>query len=53
MDNKLSGIERAFQLAKSGQVNGIDELHAVLRKEGHSSMALDGPSLQKTTTRAH
>jgi hypothetical protein len=47
MDNKLSGIERAFQLAKSGQVSGIDELQAVLKKEGYGSWALVGSSLKK------
>jgi hypothetical protein len=33
MDNKVSGIERAFQLAKSGLVRDIDELRVVLKKE--------------------
>jgi hypothetical protein len=47
MDNTISGIERAFQLAKSGHVGGINELRAALKKEGYSSIALDGSSLKK------
>jgi hypothetical protein len=47
MDNQVSGIERAFQLAKSGHVSGIEELQVVLKKEGYGSRALVGSRLKK------
>jgi hypothetical protein len=50
MDNKVSGIERAFQLAKSGLVRDIDELRVVLKKEAKARNRTDP---QETTTRAH
>jgi hypothetical protein len=43
---QVSGIERAFQLAKSAHVRDIDELRVMLKKEGYSSSVLTGPNLK-------
>jgi hypothetical protein len=46
MDIKVSALERAFQLAKSGRVAGIPDIRAKLRREGYDERAVDGgPSL--------
>jgi hypothetical protein len=34
----LSVIERAFQLAKSGEVRSVDEVRLVLSREGYASV---------------
>jgi hypothetical protein len=46
MDPKVTALERAFQLAKSGRVVGIPDIRAQLRREGYDEKAVDGgPSL--------
>jgi hypothetical protein len=44
----ISAVERAFQLAKSGNVRSVDELKGLLSKEGFARSHLDGaPSLSR------
>jgi hypothetical protein len=46
MDHRITALERAFQLAKSGGVVGISDIKARLRREGYDERAVDGgPSL--------
>ena len=46
MDPKVSALERAFQLARSGQVASIDDIKKRLKREGYEEKAVDGgPSL--------
>jgi hypothetical protein len=48
MDPKVSGLERAFQLARSGQVANVDHIKKRLKQEGNdvSSRAIEGRSLR-------
>ena len=43
----ISAIERAFQIAASGRVKDMQELRAVLNREGYDLSQLQGPSLLK------
>jgi len=48
MDNQPTVIERAFALAASGQVNGLDEIRDVLKAEGFTVAGqLYGPTIAK------
>jgi hypothetical protein len=38
----ISAIERAFQIAKSGRVQNVAEIRAVLSKEGFPREQFDG-----------
>ena len=37
MDPKTSALERAFQLAKSGQVSKVDDIKPRLKREGYDA----------------
>jgi hypothetical protein len=41
MDPKVSALERAFQLAKSGRVFSLAEIRAKLKCEGYDQTVLD------------
>jgi hypothetical protein len=45
MDHRLTDLERAFQLAKSGRCARIDDIRVQLRKEGYSADRITGKSL--------
>jgi hypothetical protein len=45
MDRNITALERAFQLARSGDCETIDKLKAKLRDEGFDQWVLVGPSL--------
>ena len=47
MDQNLSALERAFQLAKSGSVISIGEIRAVLTREGYNRSQIEGPQLKR------
>jgi hypothetical protein len=47
MDQKLSALERAFQLAKSGEVAGLAEIATSLNREGYSASQIEGPLLKR------
>lgn len=45
--NRPTTIERAFQLAQSGQSASLQEIRARLGAEGYSERQIEGPSLIK------
>jgi hypothetical protein len=45
--NCKSAVERAFELAGSGEVQSIDRLGRALRREGYAMDVLTGPLLLK------
>ena len=46
MDPKVSALERAFQLARSGQTAGIGDIRKQLMREGYDERVVEGgPSL--------
>jgi len=47
MDQKMTALERAFQLARSGDVAGITEIAASLSREGYSARQIEGPLLKR------
>lgn len=47
MDQNSTALERAFQLAKSGNVATIDALKHRLRAEGYSDATIKGKTLSK------
>ena len=42
MDYRVAALERAFQLARSGQVTRIDEIRKQLRREGYDDRVVEG-----------
>jgi len=49
MDFRPNTIERAYQLAQSGECATIEEIKAILRKEGYSASQLaSAPTLRRT-----
>jgi len=56
MNQRMTALERAFQLARSGQVATITEIKTSLSREGYSSTQVEGPNLMRQLTaliRAH
>ena len=47
MNNRLTPLERAFELARSGDYGSIPELRAQLSVEGHSTRVVTGATLTK------
>ena len=47
MDHGMTALERAFQLARSGQVSTIAEIKQSLKRDGYSAIQVDGPSLRR------
>jgi hypothetical protein len=47
MDHKITAIERAFQIARSGHAPSVQEIRYALQKEGYRASEIDGPSLSK------
>ena len=47
MAKSTTVLERAFQLAKTGQCDSLDELKRGLRDEGYSDVAIWGSTLLK------
>jgi len=43
----MSALERAFQLAKSGEVAGLTEITTSLNREGYSASQIEGPLLKR------
>lgn len=48
-DRRLSTVERAYQLARSGQCRNVDELRTRLTREGYEAVQahLSGPSIKR------
>ena len=47
MDHNLTALERAFQIAKSGDVTSVKEVRRMLRKEGYQVEHIAGLSLSR------
>jgi hypothetical protein len=47
MDQKMTALERAFQLAKSGRVAGLTEIITSLKRDGYSASQIEGPVLKR------
>ena len=47
MDQKLTAVERAFQLARSGSVAGLAEIATSLHREGYYANQIEGPVLKR------
>jgi hypothetical protein len=47
MDGTKTTLERAFELAKSGSVLNMAELHSKLKREGYMLNQIDGPTLRR------
>ena len=45
MDHKLTAIERAFQIAKSGEVDSMPDIRRVLKRERYQDAHIEGLSL--------
>jgi hypothetical protein len=45
MDQNLTALERAFQLAKSGKVAGVTDIVAALKSEGYRIDQIQGRQL--------
>ena len=47
MDHNTSPLERAFQLAKSGEMESISDLKKRLKSEGYSIAQIEGRTINK------
>jgi hypothetical protein len=47
MDQKVTALERAFQLARSGRVAGLTEIALALKREGYSADQIEGRGLKR------
>jgi hypothetical protein len=47
MDQKMTALERAFQLARSGRVTGLTEIITSLKRDGYSASQIEGPVLKR------
>jgi hypothetical protein len=47
MDQKMTALERAFQLARSGSVAGLTEIISTLNREGYSGSQIEGRLLKR------
>lgn len=50
MDQNVTSIERAFQLAKSGACVSITDLKKLLKSEGYSADQIEGRVISKQLT---
>jgi hypothetical protein len=51
MDINKTALERAFELARSGDCAGLSEISRCLGHEGYSSLQIEGPVLKKQLAR--
>ena len=47
MDKRMTALERAFQLARSGQVSRVEEITKALYREGYSRDQVQGSVLRR------
>jgi hypothetical protein len=47
MDHRLSTLERAFQIARSGEVLDIQQLKRAVKKEGYAADQIHGRAISK------
>jgi hypothetical protein len=46
-DHRITALERALQLARSGEVGGIPYIRKTLKREGYSEDQLQGSSVKR------
>ena len=49
-DRRMTALERAFQLARSGQVSTITDIVGSLKRNGYSTSQIEGPLLKRQLT---
>jgi hypothetical protein len=49
MDNRMTAIERAFQLARSGRASTVAAIDRALKHEGYGARQIEGPALRPPT----
>jgi capsular polysaccharide biosynthesis protein len=47
MDPNLTAIERAFQAAKSGEAQSLEDILRLLKREGYQVQYVDGLSVRR------
>jgi hypothetical protein len=47
MDQRMTALERAFQLARSGRFAGLTDIIALLKRDGYSAGQIEGPLLKR------
>ena len=47
MDQRMTELERAFQLARSGRVAGLTDIITTLKRDGYSASQIEGPLLKR------
>jgi hypothetical protein len=47
MDQRVTSLERAFQLARSGRVTKLTEIVTSLNREGYAASQIEGPLLRR------
>jgi hypothetical protein len=47
MDHRMTTLERAFQLARSGEVLGLTDIMASLKRDGYATSQIEGPLLRR------
>ena len=47
MDHRMTTLERAFQLARSGRVAALTDIITSLKRDGYSSDQIEGPLLKR------
>ena len=50
MHYRMTALERAFQLARSGKMSGITEIVRSLKRDGYSTDQVQGPALIRQLT---
>ena len=50
MHQRMTALERAFQLAKSGRVTGLPDIITSLNREGYYAAQVQGPLLKRQLT---
>jgi hypothetical protein len=50
MDQRMTALERAFQLARSASVAGLTEIIRSLERDGYSATQIEGPLLRRQLT---
>jgi hypothetical protein len=47
MDQRMTALERAFQLARSGTVAGLTDIITSLKRDGYPASQIEGPLLKR------
>jgi hypothetical protein len=47
MDQRMTALERAFQLARSGRAAGLTDIITSLKSDGYSVSQIEGPLLKR------